>query len=202
MRLLILDYPATRIGIRIALHGECDICAEAGTIDDAVRAAKREEPDLCLIGFDVPGGAIRAIRSLCEAAPDAAVVVLGGTAPDAEDMLAVIRAGAVGCVWGGAEQEALVRVVRAVAAGEAAVPRAMVLELVRQIQGANAGRDGLTAREAQILAMIRKHQSTAAIADRLGISPVTVRRHISALVQKTGVQNRGELAAQGRTAGS
>jgi DNA-binding NarL/FixJ family response regulator len=52
----------------------------------------------------------------------------------------------------------------------------------------------LTVREAQVLGMLRRGQSTSSIAMRLGISPVTVRRHISTLVKKMGVQDRAGLA--------
>jgi DNA-binding NarL/FixJ family response regulator len=72
----------------------------------------------------------------------------------------------------------------------------MVLELARELRDVSrAADDGLTPREAQVLGMLRRGQSTGAIAERLEISPVTVRRHISTLVQKRGVDGRDALAA-------
>jgi DNA-binding NarL/FixJ family response regulator len=70
----------------------------------------------------------------------------------------------------------------------------MVLALVREQQTNASGAGGLTSREAQVLTMLRKRRSTSDIALELGISPVTVRRHVSALVHKTGVPDRSALA--------
>jgi DNA-binding NarL/FixJ family response regulator len=69
----------------------------------------------------------------------------------------------------------------------------MVLELVMELRGGGSGTDALTSREAQVLGMLRRGHSTGAIAERLGIAPVTVRRHISELVHKFGVEDRSEL---------
>jgi DNA-binding NarL/FixJ family response regulator len=93
------------------------------------------------------------------------------------------------------DAERLRTIVRAVAAGEAVVPRGMVLELMLELRAGGGGVDALTGRESQVLGMLRRGQSTAAIAARLEITPVTVRRHISELVRKLGVRDRSELAA-------
>ena len=75
----------------------------------------------------------------------------------------------------------------------AVVPRSMVLDLLLELRGGGEGSNGVTGRESQVLGMLRRGCSTAAIAERLGIAPVTVRRHISDLVHKLGVENRGAL---------
>ena len=71
----------------------------------------------------------------------------------------------------------------------------MVLELLLELRSGGAGGDALTGRESQVLGMLRRGQSTAAIAERLQIAPVTVRRHVSELVRKLGVEDRSELVA-------
>jgi DNA-binding NarL/FixJ family response regulator len=86
------------------------------------------------------------------------------------------------------------RVVHAAANNEAVVPRSMVLELVLELRGGGGGADALTARESQVLGMLRRGHRTAEIAERLSIAPVTVRRHVSELVRKLGVENRAALA--------
>lgn len=199
VRLLIADWEPTRVGIRMALDGTVEVCAEAGDAEQAIRAAKREQPDVCLVGQDIPGGAIAAIRGVSRAAPDAAVVLLAGS-HDVDDLLESIRAGAVGYVPGALDAERLRRVVTAVAAHEAVVPRSMVLELLLELRARDAGADALTAREAQVLGMLRRGHSTAEIAERLSIAPVTVRRHISQLVRKSGVENRAALKRHNRSA--
>jgi len=192
LRLLIADRMATRVGIRMALDGEVDICAEADDAEQAIRAAMREQPDLCLVGEGLAGDPLTAIRGISRAAPDAAVVVLA-PAHDVDYLLESVRAGAVGYVPGALDAERLRRIVNAAAAKEAVVPRSMVLELLLELRGGGGGADALTARESQVLGMLRRGHSTAEIAERLTIAPVTVRRHISELVRKLGVADRAAL---------
>ncbi len=193
-RLLIADRPPTRIGIRLALDGEAEICAEAGDARQAIRAAMREQPDICLVGRDLPGDGIAAVRGICRAAPGAAVVVLAEVR-DVDDLLDAVRAGAIGYVPDGLDADRLRGIIGAVAAKEAVVPSDMVLDLLAELRSRGTTGSVLTAREAQVLGMLRRGQSTAAIAERLGVTPVTVRRHISELVHKLGVENRSELIA-------
>ena len=199
VRLLIADWEPTRVGIRMALDGTVEVCAEADDAEQAIRAAKREQPDVCLVGQDIRGGAIAAVRGVSRAAPDAAVVLLTGT-HDVDDLLESIRAGAVGYVPGALDAERLRRVVQALAAKEAVVPRSMVRELLLELRGGDSGADALTARETQVLGMLRRGQSTGEIAERLAIAPVTVRRHISQLVRKLGVEDRAALMSNDRPA--
>lgn len=194
LRLLIADREATRIGIRMALDGEVHICAEAGDAEQAIRAAKKEQPDLCLIGADLGGDGIAAVRGISRAAPAAAVVVLSHDT-DIEDLLDCVRAGAVGYVTGAISPAQLRRVVSAVASNEAVIPRSMVLELLLELRNVGGGGNGLSNRESQVLGMLRRGHSTAEIAQRLQLAPVTVRRHISELVHKLGVNDRAELAS-------
>lgn len=194
LRLLIVDRAPTRVGIRLALNGGVEVCAEADDAEQAIRAAMREQPDLCLVGDHVAGDGLAAIRGVCRAAPGCAVVVLA-QAHDADYLLECVRAGAVGYVPGALDADRLNRVVRAAANNEAVVPRSMVLELVLELRGGGIGADALTARESQVLGMLRRGHRTADIAERLSIAPVTVRRHISELVRKLGVENRAALTA-------
>lgn len=199
LRVLILDHAATRLGIRIALQGEVVVCAEASDPEQAIRAAMREQPDVVLVGREISGDALAAVRGICRAAPGAAVVVLAQVR-DADDLLESVRAGAVGYVPGALDAERLRRIIRAIAANEAVVPRSMVLELLLELRGGGNGRDALTGRESQVLGMLRRGYNTAAIAERLEIAPVTVRRHISELVHKLGVENRSALVGSGTSA--
>ena len=194
LRLLVADRAPTRVGIRMALNGTVEVCAEADDAEQAIRAAMREQPDLCLIGDHIAGDSLAAIQGVCRAAPACAVVVLA-QAHDADYLLECVRAGAVGYVPGALDAERLNRVVKAAANNEAVVPRSMVLELVLELRGGGSGSDALTARESQVLGMLRRGHRTADIARRLAIAPVTVRRHISELVRKTGVENRAALMA-------
>jgi DNA-binding NarL/FixJ family response regulator len=187
--LLVADNVPTRMGIRMALRGEADVCAEAGDAEQAIRAAKREQPEVCLVGRGIVGDGIRAARGICRAAPKAAVVMVADGI-DADDLIDAVRVGAVGYVSAGDLDGArLRRIVRAAADGEAIVPRATVRRLLEELRD----RGELTAREVQVLRMLRRGYSTVAIAGHLGITPTTVRRHISDLVHKLGVEDRSAL---------
>jgi DNA-binding NarL/FixJ family response regulator len=195
LRLLIADREATRVGIKMALDGEVEVCAEVDDAEQAIRAAMREQPDVCLVGDDLVGSSgLAAVRGICRAAPDAAVVVLT-EGHDVDLLLDCVRAGAVGYVPGALDADRLRRIVRAVSEREAVVPRSMVLELLLELRGRGDGADALTTRESQVLGMLRRGHSTAEIADRLMIAPVTVRRHISELVRKLGVEDRAALTS-------
>ena len=108
-----------------------------------------------------------------------------------------VRAGAVGLYARTAlDADRLRRIVRAVAANEAAIPRSMVLELLLELRGRGNGADALTARESQVLGMLRRGHSTAEIAERLAIAPVTVRRHISRARAQAGRREPGRADAR------
>ncbi len=192
LRLLIADHAPTRLGIRMALGDLVEVCAEAADAEQAIRAAMRLQPDLCLIGRELPGDGLAAVRGVCRAAPGTAVVVLAESC-SADDLIELVRAGAVGYVPGPIDGERLCRIVSAVASNEAVVPRSMILELLLELRCFGSGADMLTGREAQVLGLLRRGHSTSAIAERLSIAPVTVRRHISELVQKLGVRDRAAL---------
>lgn len=189
--LLIVDNDATRAGIRIALENEVDVCAEAADGETAIRTAARSQPELCLVGSEIPGGGVSAVRGICRAAPRCAVVLLAPRR-DVDELIDAVRAGAVGYVPGTCVADGLRRVIRAIAGSEAVVPRSMVLEVLQELRGVDPG-VGLSTRESQVLGMLRRGHSTAEIATRIEIAPVTVRRHISELVHKFGVTSRSDL---------
>ncbi len=198
IRVLIADTSPTRLGVRLALEGAAVICAEAMDRPGAVAAARRHQPDVCLVGRSLEGGGIGAVREISEAAPNAAIVVLADS-HDTDDLMDALRAGAIGYLPVDFRPAQLRRAIDAVRSEQAAIPRAMVGALVREIHDLPE-RGRLTLRETQVLTMLRRGDSTAAIGRGLAISPVTVRRHISVLVRKAGVANRDELVGAGADA--
>jgi DNA-binding NarL/FixJ family response regulator len=195
-RVLLAHLAALRRGMSLALRDAVHVCGEAATADEAIALAQERQPDICIVGRNLAGGGRNAIRGIVSAAPNATVIVLADS-PDVEDLLTCIDAGAHGYLPVGIGRMGLRRAVVATAAGEAAVPRNMISELVQELRGIRtATAIGLTPREAQVLSLLSRGYGTATIAQRLGISPVTVRRHISATVRKTGSFDRVSLAAQ------
>jgi DNA-binding NarL/FixJ family response regulator len=193
LRVLVADNAPTRHGVRMALDGLATICAEAPDRSTAVEAAETHRPDVCLIGRSLPGGGIKAVYEISASVPRTAIVVLADR-PEIDDLLLALRAGAIGYMPVGFDYAQLRRAITAVRSEQAAIPRSMVRELVDEIRSFESVVQGqLTLRERQVLAMVRRGDSTARIAQRLAISPVTVRRHISVLVRKAGVASRADL---------
>jgi DNA-binding NarL/FixJ family response regulator len=194
------DHPPIRLGVRMALmHGGFRVLAEAADAEGAVEAVLRERPDVCLLDVRMPGGGIEAAAQLAKRAPATAVVMLT-VSSSAEDLLAALRAGARGYLPKDMSPDRLPAALRGVLKGEAALPRTFVGRMLHQMRelpapGAvpvRAGDIELTARESEIMRMLRTGLSTVAIAERLSLSPVTVRRHISTAGAKLGAEDREE----------
>jgi DNA-binding NarL/FixJ family response regulator len=199
--LIAADHLATRTGVRLALGDAAD-CSEAVDADAAVAAAVRDQPDVCVVDFDPPRRAIRAAAEITAKVPGASVVMMTRRI-DEEEFIAAVRAGAVGYLPEGVNPARLPYVIRSLMRGEAAVPRAFVPRLIDELRGRDARRRQLvlherpsvelTTREWDVVDLLQKGLSTRSIAELLGISAVTVRRHVSALHHKLGVQSRVEL---------
>jgi DNA-binding NarL/FixJ family response regulator len=199
--LIAADHAATRLGVRLALGGGAD-CSEAVDADEAVAAALREQPDVCVIDFDPPARGIGAAARIAASVPATRVVLLTSRV-DEDEFVAAMQAGAVGYLPQRVDPARLPHVVSGVMQGEAAVPRALVARLVAELRGRAGGRPRLviegrrsaelTAREWEVVDLLRQGSSTRAIAERLGISAVTVRRHASSGHRKLGVGSRAEL---------
>ena len=198
--LIAADHPATRTGVRLALAASAD-CSEADDADEAVAAALRDLPDVCVVDFDPPRRGIRAAAEITSKVPQAAVVVMTRKI-DEDEFIAVLRAGATGYVSEGIDPLRLPHVVRGLMRGEAAVPRFLVTRLIDELRGRERRRhldlhEGrrieMTRREWEVVEALRQGMSTREIAELLGISEVTVRRHISGVHHKLGVRTRPEL---------
>jgi DNA-binding NarL/FixJ family response regulator len=191
----------TRTGIRLVLERNgFEICAEAPDADSAVAAVLRERPELCLVDADLPGGAMLATARITTRAPATDTVVLAAEA-DEQGVVDALHAGASGYLPLEADPEGLIRALRAVRRGEPAVPRSLLGPLVDQFRVRERRRRvnvrggfevELTRRQSEVLELLRDGLSTTEMAARLGLSPVTVRRHLSLVLEKLGVSDRAE----------
>lgn len=193
------DHPAFRLGVRMALmRGGFDVVGEVADAAGAVNAALRERPDVCLLDVSMPGGGIEAAKKIADACSGGTCVVMLTVSDSTDDVLAALRAGAVGYLPKDTSPERLPAALCGVLRGEAALPRALVgvvlsrfrdyteaVEHPVRVQGVE-----LTSRESEILRMLRSGMKTAEIGQVLSLSPITVRRHISAGVAKLGVADR------------
>lgn len=193
------DHPPQRAGIRGALEDAgFDVVAEVGDAKGAVEAAVQHRPDVALLDIHMPGSGISAAAGIAEAAPGTAVVMLTVSRDDG-DLFAALRAGAAGYLLKDTDPDRLPLVLEGVLNGEAALPRTLVARLMDEFrdQGgrrrsllAADGRPKLTSREIEILELLRQGLSTKDIAERLFVTPVTVRTHIASLLKKLKVPDR------------
>lgn len=193
------DHPLIRQGVRDSLEAaDFVVCAETPDAGTAVEAALRERPDICLLDVHMPGNGIQATREITAALPDTAVVMLTVSRDD-EDLFDAIRAGAAGYLLKDTAPGRLPNALRGVLAGEAALPRTLASRLMdefrsqgrrRRMLGLGKRMPELTPREWDTLELLRDGLSTAEIAERLQVSPVTVRRHVSAILGKLRVPDR------------
>ena len=193
------DHVPTRAGVRTALEdGGFVVCAEAGTAEAAVEAARRTDPDVCLLDVRMPGNGIEAARRIASDLPNTQIVMLTVSSED-DDLFDALRAGASGYLLKDTDPGRLPFALRGVLDGEAALPRALVARVIEEFRERGRRRRlpvlrrlgvDLTDREWEVLELLREELPTKEVAARLGISEVTVRRHTSSVLGKLGVKDR------------
>lgn len=191
------DHVPTRAGVRAALEAAgFEVCADVGSGPAAVEAALTHDPDVCLLDVRMPGGGIEAAAEIKRERPEVEIVMLTATA-DNDELFAALRAGASGYLLKDTNPDRLPFALRGVLNGEAAVPRVLVTRLIDEFRDRGRPRRllrnqkiELTERESEVLALLHDDLSTREIATRLGVSEVTVRRHIGTMLKKLGVSDR------------
>jgi DNA-binding NarL/FixJ family response regulator len=193
------DHPPTRAGVRAVLEENgFDVCAEACSAEEAVAAALRETPDICLLDIHMPGSGIAAAGAITAALPDAAIVMLTVSDED-NDLFDAIQAGAAGYLLKDTNPARLPYALRGLLNGEAALPRPLVAKLIAEFRDQSArrrlpifGAQGvkLTSREWQVLELLQEGLTTKEIGARLFISGPTVRTHVAAILRKLRVPTR------------
>lgn len=197
------DHAAARADVRLALEEDgFVVSAEEETGPDAVAAALRDPPDVCLLEVHVPGGGIAAAAAIRERLADTEVVMLSASSND-DDIFAALQAGASGYLLKHMDPARIGPTVAGVLRGEAALPRELTARLIREFRArARTGRtrlvrrdkNDLTRREWDVLDCLCEGLSTRRIAGRLFISETTVRRHVGAILRKLEVPTRKAAA--------
>ena len=201
------DHPLFRFGLRALLEAEegTAVIGEATTGEEAVNMAASLQPDVILMDINMPDmNGIEATRRILADNPDANILVL--TMFDDDTVFAAIRAGARGYLLKGSEGEETLRAIRAVAGGEAIFSPNIAARLVQHF--ANEPRTvaaspfpDLTPRELEVLQLIAQGLTNNAIAEKLVLSPKTVRNQVSTIFSKLQVANRAEAIVRAREAG-
>ncbi|MFC5180818.1 response regulator [Actinomadura harenae] len=202
VRVLIADDQAMiRGGLRLILEDEpgIEVVAEAADGVEAVEAARRLRPDVCLVDIRMPRlDGIEVTRAL--AGPDVADplrVVVVTTFDLDEYVYGALRGGAVGFVLKGAGPSLLVEAVRAAVAGEALVSPSVTVRLLRHLTEGTAPRLAvpLSDRELEVVRAVARGRSNQEVAAALFISLSTVKGHMASVQSKLGLRNRVEIVA-------
>lgn len=191
------DDAAHRRGVRDALEADgFVVAAEAADADTAISATTRLRPDIVLLEIELPGDGLAAVGRIAKASPKTLIVVLSRSERP-EDVVTALTRGASGYLLKGISGERLASTLRSAYDGEPPLSRSLVPHVVEEIRRGSErrlllpnGTVTLTPREWEVGELLRERRTTAEIADRLGVSPVTVRRHVGLLLQKLGADSR------------
>jgi DNA-binding NarL/FixJ family response regulator len=209
LRVLIADdHPMFLAGVRAVLESAegIDLVGEATTGEEAIALAATAMPDVVVMDLHMPEtNGIEATRRICAEQPCPAVLVVTMVADD-DSVFAAVRAGASGYLLKGADEEELIRAIRAVADGEAVFGPGVAqrvlgfLTAAPQIPADRAFPE-LTARERQVVELLADGLRNQAIASRLGVAPKTVMNYVSNVLTKLHVADRAEMIVRARQAG-
>ncbi|MDH6709959.1 DNA-binding NarL/FixJ family response regulator [Kitasatospora sp. MAA19] len=206
------DQTVVREGIvmLLGLLPGIEVVGAAADGEEAVAMVERYHPDVVLMDLRMPRcDGVEATRRIRAAHPRTEVVVLTTYADD-DSLFPALQAGARGYLTKDAGGEEIARAIADVRAGAAGLSPQVQLRLLERLSGASGGSagaagkpvgrpgelpDGLTAREAEVLALIAEGLSNTEIAQRLFVSPATVKTHINNLFAKTAVRDRAQAVA-------
>ena len=196
------DHHLFRAGVRAELDGLVDVLGDAATVEEAIRCIVEKEPDVVLLDVQMPGGGgVEVIRQVAVKRPAERFLALS-VSDAAEDVIAIIRAGARGYVTKTISGAELADAVRRVAEGDAVFSPRLAGFVLDAFAGAaslppaevDPELDQLSPREREVLRHIARGYLYKEIALRLGISAKTVEAHVSAVLRKLQLSNRHELS--------
>lgn len=209
LRILIADdHPIYRSGLKLSLSSMdgFEVVGEASDGEEAVAATAALNPDVVVMDVNMPGlNGVDATRRITQADPEQAVLMLT-MFDDADSVFAAMRAGARGYAVKGSGEDEIVAAIRAVSQGQAifsASVAARVISFFGKVQPAaeSPAFPELTDREREVLELIAEGEGNPVIAGRLGLSPKTIRNHVSNIFLKLQVADRAQAIVKAREAG-
>ena len=193
------DHAIFRAGVKAELGEGVELLGEADSVEDAVRAIAKLEPDVVLLDVHMPGGGgVQVIEQVAKQRPQQRFLALS-VSDDPQDVIAIVRAGARGYVTKTITGEELTDAVRRVRDGDAVFSPRLAGFVLDAFAGDAPPRsdpelDQLTAREREVLRYIARGYLYKEIALRLHISVKTVEAHVSSVLRKLQLSNRHELS--------
>lgn len=197
---LVDDHALFRAGVRSEIGRQLDVVGEAGTVEEAVAGILATRPDVTVVDVHLPDGGGKAIiEAVVRAWPDATFLALS-VSDSAEDVVAVIRAGARGYVTKTIDATDLVAAIRRVHDGDAVFSPRLAGFVLDAFSGnlpapSDPELDQLTTREQEVMRLIARGYTYREVASRLHLSVKTVETHVSAVLRKLQLSNRHELTA-------
>lgn len=185
--LTVEDHPVFREGLATIIGSDPDLLlvAQAANAVEAIAEFRRHLPDITLMDLRLPGtNGTDTLITIRGEYPDARIIMLTTSDSDG-DIQRALRAGASAYILKSMPKKELLEVVRAVHAGRRYVPADVAARLAEHL-----GDEDLTARELDVLRLIRDGYRNKQIADQLSIAETTVNFHIKNLVGKLGANDR------------
>ncbi len=196
---LVDDHAMFRSGVRAELGERVEVAGEAGGVTDAIDVIRRLRPDVVLLDVHMPdGGGLAVLEAVHTDLPDVRFLALS-VSDAAEDVIAIIRAGASGYVTKTISADDLAAAITRVADGDAVFsPRlaGFVLDAFRDAPvppSVDPEIDQLTPREREVLRLLARGYAYKEIAAQLFISIKTVETHASSVLRKLQLSNRHQL---------
>ena len=186
-------------GVQAELQGQVDVVSATSDLDEAIDQIRDLDPDVVLVDVHMPGGGgLAVIQNVMETHPEMKFLALS-VSDAAEDVIAMIRAGARGYVTKSIAPEELLEAIERVHMGDAVFSPRLAGFVLDAFAGAvpapeDPELDQLTPREREVLRQIARGYSYKQVARRLSISVKTVETHVSSVLRKLQLSNRHELA--------
>lgn len=202
------DHPVFRFGLRALLEAQADmvVVGEAESGETAVQMARALQPDVALMDINMPGiNGIEATKQITAASPTIAILII--TMFDDDTVFTAMQAGARGYLLKGAQGDETLRAIRAVANREIIFSPGVAKQMMTFFARGGAKTavvapfPELTPREREILELLAQGLTNSAIAEKLVLSPKTIRNQVSNIFSKLQVASRSEAIVKARQAG-
>jgi two-component system, NarL family, nitrate/nitrite response regulator NarL len=199
VRIVVIDdHTLFRRGITalLARVPDFDVVGEAADGFDGIRVATTQAPDVVLLDLHMPGiSGIEAMQAILAAAPGTHVVMLT-VSEEAEDLMAALRAGALGYLLKNIDSDFLVDSIRRAAVGDSVMSPEMTGKLLRELRTGSGAPTGpaLSPREREIVLCLARGASNKEIARDLDVAESTVKIHVQHILRKLNLSSRVQVA--------